>query len=82
MNKIILNNGSEIEFSEAYGIDRMVIKNKTVEELESMLTKENLEKIDITTINGEINGKYENLECVSITKYLEDSSIVIELRQI
>ena len=82
MNKIILNNGNEIEFSEAYGIDRMVIENKTVDELENMLTKENLEKIDITTSNGEINGKYENLECISITKYLENSSIVIELRQI
>lgn len=84
MNTIILNNknGTEIKFSQAYGIDRMVIENKSVEELESLLTKENLKNVDITTSNGEINGKYENLECVSITKYLEDSSIVIELRQI
>jgi RNA-binding protein YhbY len=82
MDKIILNNGTNLEFLKSNGLNSVTIENKTIEELEKLLTTENLVKVQFSNSNSEVYGNYENLECVSITKYLADESIAINLKEI
>lgn len=81
MNKIILNDGTKLEFLEESGLN-FFFTNKTVEELEKCFTKDNCSKIQLSKSTGEVYGIYNNLECTSITKNLEDSTVTVNLRQL
>lgn len=84
MDKIILANGTELEVSDLISIGeklKITFKNKTIDELEQLMTKENLTQIKFTNSKDEVFGNYANLEYASVTKYVEDKSIVIELKE-
>jgi len=81
MEKIILANEQTLEIkSIGVGALRIEIENKEVAEIESLFTTENLTKLQVVNASGETYGIFTNLECVSITKYIEDGSIVINLK--
>lgn len=78
MNKIILKDGTEIEFKESDGLV-LTIENTTVDEMEKLLTEENLKNIKVS--NGDIYGSYENLELISITKIIKSLNVIIRLKE-
>lgn len=81
MDKIILKDGTTLEFSKVEGLN-VNFTNKTVEELEKVFTKENCIKVQLSKSTGEVYGIYNSLECTSITKNLEDSMVTVNLRQV
>ena len=81
MDKIILKNNTTLEFSKVEGLN-ITFKDKTIEELEKVFTKENCSRVQLTTENGEVYGIYNNLECTGITKNLEDSTVTVNLKQL
>lgn len=81
MDKIILTNHQELEFI-TFIETNITIENKTIEELELLFTKENLVKVKVSTLNGEVYRTYNNLECTSITKNLKDNICTVNLKQL
>ena len=81
MNKIVLKDGTKLEFNKVEGLN-ITFTDKTVEELEKVFTKENCSKVQLTTEKGEVYGIYNNLECTSITKNLEDSTVIVNLKEL
>ena len=81
MNKLILKDGTILEFSKIEGLN-ISFTDKTIEELEKVLTKENCNKIQLVTESEEVYGIFNNLECTSITKNLDGSTVIVHLRQI
>ena len=81
MDKIILKDGTKLEFKKIEGLN-ITFTDKTVEELEKILTKENCRKVELSTENGEVYGIYNNLECTSITKNIEDSTVTVNLKEL
>lgn len=81
MNKIILKDGTTLEFSKEEVLN-VTFTDKTVDELEKVFTKENCSKIQLVTENGDIYGIHNNLECTSITKNLEDSTVTVNLKEL
>lgn len=81
MNKIILKDGITLEFKKSEGLN-ITFTDKTVEELEKVFTKENCSKIQLGTEKGEVYGIYNNLECTSIIKNLEDSTVTVKLKEL
>lgn len=82
MDRIILTNNTNLEFNSISNNENgLAIKftTKTITELETLMTKENLNKLQIANATGEVYGIYNNLECISITKNLTDSSITVNL---
>lgn len=85
MDKIILNNNTNLEIDSIVNTTNgMVItfKEKTINDLESEMTKDNLSKLQVANSNGEVYGIYNNLICNSITKNLIDSSITVNLSKL
>ncbi|MBY7025065.1 hypothetical protein FDC27_09860 [Clostridium botulinum] len=56
--------------------------DKTVQELETIFTKENCSKIQLATRIGEVYGIYNNLEGTSIIKNLENNNIDVNLKEL
>lgn len=81
MDKIILKDGTKLEFNKIDGLN-VSFTYKTVEELEKVFTKENCSKIHLTTENGKAYGIYNNLECISITKNIKDSTVTVYLKEL
>lgn len=81
MDKIILNDDTTLEFKKSEGLN-ITFTDKTVEELEKVFTKDNCGKIQLGTEKGEVYGVYNNLECTSITKSLEDKNVTVNLKQL
>lgn len=81
MNKIILSDGTTLEFAIAEGVN-ITFTGKNVGELEKVFTKENCSKVQLATEKGDIYGVYNNLECTSITKNLEDSTVTVNLKEL
>lgn len=81
MDKIILKDGTTLEFSKIEGVN-LTFTDKIVEELEKVFIKENCSKIQLSKSTGEIYGIYNNLECTSIVKNLEDNTVVVNLKQL
>nr|WP_321026279.1 hypothetical protein [Clostridium neonatale] len=81
MDKIILNDGTKLEFSKVEGLN-ITFTDKAIEELENSFTKENCSKMQLSKSTGEIYGIYNNLECTSIVKNLEDNTVVVNLKQL
>ena len=81
MDKIILNDGTNLEFDKVEGLN-ITFKDKTIEELEKVFTEENCNRVQLTTEKGEVYGIYNNLECTSITKNLEDSTVIVNLKEL
>ena len=81
MDKMILNDGTSLEFKESLGLN-IVIEGQVFNELESLLTLENLSKVEFSNSVGEIYGICTNLQCVSMTKYMTNESIVVNLKEI
>lgn len=82
MDKIILTNNTNLEFNKISNNGNglaITFTGKTITELEGLMTKENLTKLQVANSNGEVYGIYNNLECASITKNLTDSSITVNL---
>ncbi|GEP65802.1 hypothetical protein CBE01nite_35700 [Clostridium beijerinckii] len=86
MDKIILNNNISLEFNSIYnsGEVGLIINftNKSITELETLMTKDNLTKLQVANSTGEVYGIYNNLECTSITKKLTDNSVTINLTKL
>lgn len=80
MNKIILKDGTTLEFSKEEVLN-VTFTDKTVDELEKVFTKENCSKVQLAT-SDEVYGIYNNLECTSITKNLEDSTVTVNLKEL
>lgn len=69
MDKIILNDGTEIFFSEMNGIEYAVVENMTFDELEEKVKKnDNLKHIQIAN-KSFTYGIYDNVYLISISKY-------------
>lgn len=81
MNKIILSDGTSLEFVKAEGLN-ISFTDETIEELEKIFTKENCSKVQFATEKEDIYGVYNNLECASITKNLEDSTVTVNLKEL
>ena len=81
MDKIILNDKTNLEFKKSEGLN-ITFTDKTVEELEKVFTKENCNKVQFATSSGEVYGIYNNLECTSITKNLEDKNVTVHLKEL
>ena len=81
MNKIILKDGTTLEFNKIEGLN-ITFTDKTVKELEKTFTKENCSKVQLTTENGEVYGIYNNLECASITKNVKDYTVTVRLKEL
>lgn len=81
MDKIILKDGTTLEFNKIEGLN-ITFLNKTVEELEKLFTKENCSKVQLTTATVEVYGIYNNLECISIIKNLEDETVTVNLKEL
>lgn len=81
MDKIVLNDGTTLEFEKTEGLN-ITFKDKTIEELEKVFTKENCSKVQFTTEKGEVYGIYNNLECTSIIKNLSDSTVTVNLNKL
>lgn len=81
MNKIILKDKTSLEFNKIEGLN-ITFADKTVEELEKAFTKDNCSKVQLTTSMGEVYGIYNNLECTSITKNIEDETVTVNLNQL
>ena len=79
MDKIILNDKTELEINYKFGLN-ITLSNKTIDELEEIFTSENLKGVEFIT-NGEICGKYENLELVSLAKNYINKEITIVLKE-
>ena len=79
--KIILKDKTALEFVNVEGLS-ITFKDKTIEELEKVFTKENCSKVQFTTEKGEVYGIYNNLECTSITKNLEDKNVTVNLKEL
>lgn len=85
MDKIILSNNTNLEFNSiSNNVNGLLITftNNTITELEPLMVKENLVKLQIANSTGEVYGIYNNLECTSITKNLKDSSIMVNLSKL
>lgn len=82
MDRIVLKDGTLIQFGSALGINFFGDVDKTFEELESILSTDNLSNIKITNSEGEIYGEYANLELVSITKNFIYNNISISLKEV
>ncbi|OSA85371.1 UNVERIFIED_ORG: hypothetical protein B2H93_20005 [Clostridium botulinum] len=80
MDKIILKDGTTLEFSKIEGLNITFIE-EDIDSLYGKLTKENCNKIQLKTNNGEIYGIYNNLECTSIEKF-KNGNITIHLKQL
>ena len=81
MDKIILKDGTKLEFNKIEGLN-ITFTDKTIEELEKVFTKENCSKVQLATERGEVYGIYNNLECTSITKNLEDKNVTVNLKEL
>lgn len=85
MDKIILNNNTSLEFNSisnnGNGLS-ITFKSKTIAELEGLMAKENLTKLQVVNSTGEVYGIYNNLEYTSITKNLTDSSVTVNLTKL
>lgn len=81
MDKMILKDGTTLEFEKAEGLN-ITFKDKTIEELEKVFTKENCSKVQFTPSSGEVYGIYNNLECVSITKNVKDYTVTVHLKEL
>lgn len=81
MDKIILKDGTTLEFNSIEGLV-ITFTDKNLEELEKVFTKENCSKVQLATEKGDIYGVYNNLECTSITKNLEDSTVTVNLKEL
>lgn len=85
MNKIILTSNTNLEFSSISSNGNglaITFINKTIKELEQLMTKDNLSKLQVSNENNEVYGIYNNLICNSITKNLTDSSITVNLTKL
>ena len=81
MDKIIFANGETLDFSKVSNVCfGIIVENKTVGELETLFTKENLSTVKFINSANKIYSNYTNLECVSITKYIESGEILIALK--
>lgn len=78
MNKIILKDSTEIEFKKSDGLT-LTMENITGDEVEKVLTEENLKQVQIS--NDNVYGNYENLELISITKIIKSSNVIIRLKE-
>lgn len=85
MDKVILNNGTNLEFNSISNNKNgiaIILTNKTITELETLMAKENLTKLQVANATGEVYGIYNNLECTSITKNLVNNSITVNLTKL
>lgn len=80
MDKIILNDKTELEINYKFGLN-ITLSNKTIDELEEIFTSENLKSVEFIT-NNQICGKYENLELVSLSKNYITKEITVLLKEI
>ena len=81
MDKIILNDGTNLELNKVEGLS-ISFTDKTVEELEKIFTKDNCGKIQLATNSGKVYGIYNNLECTSIIKDLSDFTVTVNLKEL
>lgn len=85
MDKIILTDNTNLEFNSiSNNVNGLSITfaTKTITELEPLMTKENLTKLQIANATGEVSGIYNNLECDSITKNLVDNTTTVNLTKL
>lgn len=81
MDKIILNDGTKLEFSKVEGLN-ITFTDETVEDLEKVFIKDNCIKVQLSKSTGEVYGIYNNLECTSIVKNLDDSTVMVNLKEV
>lgn len=84
MEKIILANGEKLGIkSVSIGALQIIVDtSKTVEELESLFTKDNLKTLQVENVEEKVYGNFENMQCISISKIIADGTIVINLEQL
>ncbi|WP_315069606.1 hypothetical protein [uncultured Clostridium sp.] len=85
MSKIILNDNTNLEFSSITNLANnltVTFTEKTITDIEPLMVKENLTKVQEVSEDGTVIGVYNNLECTSVTKNLADSSVIINLTKL
>ena len=84
MDKIILNNNTSLEVQSITTLTNgltFTFKGQTIDNLEALLTKENLSIVKIKNDTDEIYATYNSLFCLSITKIISTNTIVATLYQ-
>lgn len=84
MDKIILSNGKEIEFKNldyvgGQHIKLTLLKECTIDEIENVMTTENLSNVKFSNFKSEAYGKYSNLKLESISKIIATKEIIVNL---
>lgn len=85
MDKIILNDNTSLEVNSIANFNNalaITFTGKTITDIEPLMTKENLTKIQEVHEDETVYGVFNNFECVSITKNLADESITINLSKL
>lgn len=76
-----LNNGKELKVMLMIGLELQLKEDMSVEELEQLLSEENLRHVELLTSIGEIYGKYNNLKLSIISKYVQQDYILFSLEE-
>lgn len=76
-----LNNGKELKVMLMIGLELQLKEEMTVEELEQLLSEENLRYVEFLTSIGEVYGKYSNLKLSIISKYVQQNYILFQLEE-
>ena len=84
MDKIILSNGKEIEFKNldyigGQHIRLKLFKEYTIDEIENVMTTENLSNVKFSNFKSDPYGKYSNLKLESISKIIKTKEIIVNL---
>lgn len=85
MDKIILNDNTSLEFNSVTNFSNalaITFTGKTITDIEPLMTKENLAKIQEVHEDETVYGIFNNFECISITKNLADESITVNLSKL
>lgn len=83
METMILKDGTELEVKAilSYKVKAYSIKNKTLGQMEEILTDENLEKITIKNSKGAVNSVFKNLTLVDMQKNYSTKEIIFSLKE-
>lgn len=80
MDKMILKDGTIIEFNYSFGLTLYTI-GVTIDYLEENLNGENLSEVQFVTKDNLVYGKYNDLELISLSKNYVTKEITIELQE-
>lgn len=80
MEKIILKDKTELNLKYSEGL-KLVVENRTINELEMILTESNLSYVEFLNNKSGTYGKLNNLKLISLTKNYITNETTIYLKE-